>query len=104
MFNVAMGWKKYPDEQEENRENTVCTEYFNLLYLCKLIGYVPFDLHFVEARHRYTMVFYFMNARSYHANTNCIVPETVNTIDLFNNTVGNSEMENPDFFFLGKYH
>ena len=71
-FNVPTGWKKYVDEQKGNTGNTVCTEYFNLLYLCKTIGKVPFDLHFVEARHRYTMVLYFMNAGLYNAKTNCI--------------------------------
>ena len=64
--------------------------------LCKIIGHVPFNLHSIEGRHRYIMVLYFMNTGSYNANTNCIVLELVNTIDLFDNTVGDSEIDKPD--------
>ena len=42
------------------------------------------------------MVLYFMHAGSYNANTNCIMPESMNTIDLFNNAVGGHEIDNPD--------
>ena len=63
-----MGWKEYVDGQKGNMEDTVCTKYFNLS-----IGVVPFYLHFVEARHRYNMVLYFMNTGSYNANTNYII-------------------------------
>ena len=77
-------------------ENTLCTKYSNLLYLCKTIGHIPFDLHSVEARHRYTMVIYFMNAGSYNANTNCIVLGSVNTINFFDNAVGDREIGDTD--------
>ena len=69
-FNVSTGWKEYVDGWKEDMEKNGCTKYFNLLYLCKTIGHVPFDLHFVDAGHRYTMVLYFMNAESYDGNTN----------------------------------
>ena len=72
------------------------TKYFKQFYLSKTIRYVPFDLHFVEARHRYTMVLYFMNAVSYNANTNYIVPELVKTTDLFENTVEDLEKDDLD--------
>ena len=77
-------------------EDTVCTKYFNLLYLSKTICVVLFNLHFVEGRHRYNMVLCFMNAGSYNTNTNYILPELVNIIDLFDNAVGNRDNENPD--------
>ena len=37
-----------------------------------------------------------MNAGSYSANTNCIVPELVKIIDLFDNAVGDRDNSNPD--------
>ena len=57
-FNVITGWKENVDGQTEDMEDNVCTKYFSILYLCKTIGIVPFDLHFVEERHRYAMFLY----------------------------------------------
>ena len=37
-----------------------------------------------------------MHTASYNANTNGIMPESVNTIDLFENTVGGCEKDDPD--------
>ena len=97
--------KEYVDAREEDTENTVYTKCFKLLYLCKTMVHVPFDLHFVEAGHKYTIVLYFMNAGSYNANTNYIVPESVKTIDFFDNAVGKRDNDDPDdMVFLGKYH
>ena len=93
-FNATSSWKEYVDAQREDMENTVCTKYFSLLNLCKTLGIVQFNLHFVEARHRYTMVLYFMYAGSNTTNTNC--PELVKTIDLFVNAMGNRDIDDPD--------
>ena len=91
--------------KKEDMTVTVCTEYFNLLYLWRTIGIVPVDLHFVEAGHSYTNLLYFMNAGSYNANTNYIVPESVKTIDFFDNAVGKRDNDDlDDMVFLGKYH
>ena len=42
------------------------------------------------------MVLYFVNAALYYGNTNCIVPESVKTTDLFENTVGDLEKDDLD--------
>ena len=77
-----------------------CMEYFNLLYLCKTIGLVLFDLCVVDRRHRYTNVRCFICATSYKSNRNCIIPESVKTAGLFDNTVGNPDNEDPEVIVL----
>ena len=82
----------------------VCVKYFNLLYRCKKIWKVPSDLQFVETRHRYTTILYFMITALYNckSNRNCVVLELVKTTDLFNNVVGDRNKENPDMIVVSE--
>ena len=83
---------KYVIQTEMNEyRDSVCMRYFNLLHLFKTTGKVPFDRQFLEARHRYTNVLYFISAVSYKSNRNYIVVGSVKTTYIFDNAVGDHD-------------
>ena len=48
-FEILAEWKNYVKEQNKySYDESVCVMYFNLLYQCRTVWKVPFDLQFVE--------------------------------------------------------
>ena len=86
-FKVKQKWDTKVKQLNQD-EADIPAKYFNLLWLCKTEGECPFDLNFIEGRHRIVAVIYFMCAASYNNTDNFIRPNSIVQTDILNFGLG----------------
>ena len=91
-FGVAPKWKAYLKTVEGSSKHTeIPDRYFNLLWFCRVKGNCTIDLNFIEGRHRFVMVLYFMCTASYETGHNTISPLSITVANFTPYKIGSKQ-------------
>lgn len=93
-FGVESKWKAYLKTIDGPTEDAeIPDRYFNLLWLCRVEGNCTIDLNFIEGRHRFVMVLYFMCAASYETGHNTISPMSITAANFTPYKIGRKQKD-----------